>query len=302
MIGTHDPQLLKGVPHETYHADVFEGPPRLSRSVAVKILQQSPLHAKQAHPRLSDAPAEEPVEEPAAQARLDTGSLLHLLLLGVGQQVAVVEANDWRKDAAKDAREEARSSGLLPVLRPKYEAALVTASAIRASLLRYGVELQAYEREVTALWEGGGVACKARMDALLLSRGEILDLKVQEKISLRSFEWGIVPFGLHIQAHTYQEALETAVPEVAGRVSVRFALVERFPPYDVALVPLAPNYVDFGRQQWERARGVWRRCLESGAWPGFGEQAPIEARPHQLEEEFSKTLEAQGEPDWAKGV
>jgi hypothetical protein len=295
-------QLLKGVGHDEYHADSLPGAPHLSRSIAVKLLSSSPLHAWQAHPKLGGAPAEEPAEEPAVQARLDAGSLIHHLLLGAGQQIVAVEAPDWRTNAAKDARDEARGNGLLPVLRHKYEAALVTTSAIRASLRRYGVELAAYEPEVTALWQSNGVACKARLDALLLAGGEVLDVKVQDRISLRSFEAGIPAYGLHIQAASYLEALETAYPEIAGRTRFRFLLCERWPPCDVALVELAPAYLDLGAQQWKRARGIWARCLESDAWPGFGEREPIEPKPWQLEDEFTKVLQAAGEPAWAKGV
>lgn len=279
-------QLLKGVTHAQYYGDDLPGSPRFSRSIAVRLLQQSPLHAWAAHPKLGGQPVEEPEEDAQVQARLDTGSLLHLLLLGAGQQVAVVDADSWRTNAAKDAREEARSNGLLPVLAGKYYAAQVTATAIRESLARYGVHLEAYETEATALWDSGFVASKARMDLLNLGLGEILDLKVVDRISLRAFEAGVERYGLDIQAAAYTEAVETCHPAIAGRVSFEFLLVERLPPHDVAIVPLSPALVDLGGQKWRRARGIWARCLESGAWPGFGRVGPIEAKPWQLEAEL----------------
>jgi hypothetical protein len=294
------PQLLRGVSHSDYHGDLLPGSPRFSRSIAVRLLQQSPLHALAAHPTLGGKAVEEPEEDAQAQARMDTGSLLHLLLLGAGQQVAVIEHDSWRTNAAKDAREEARSSGLLPVLAGKYFAAQVTATAIRHSLARYGIHPEAYESEATALWESNGVACKARMDLLNLGLGEELDLKIVDRINLRAFEASVERYGLDVQNAAYVEAVETIHPPLAGRVSLEFVLAERLPPHDVAIVPLSPALVDLGRQKWRRAQGIWRRCLESDVWPGFGRCAAVEARPWQLEQEFTATVSAAGEPAWSK--
>lgn len=279
-------QLLKGVTHAQYHQDDLPGSPRFSRSIAVQLLQQSPLHAWSSHPKLGGQPIEEPEEDAQVQARMDTGSLLHMLLLGAGVEVAVVDADSWRTNAAKNAREEARANGLLPVLAGKYYAAQVTAKAIRESLRRYGVHLEAYEAEATALWESGGVASRARMDLLNLGLGEVADLKVVDRINLRAFEASVERYGLDIQAASYTEAVETCHPAIAGRVSFEFLLVERLPPHDVAIVTLSPALVDLGGQKWRRARSTWARCLESGVWPGFGRVEPIEARPWQLEAEL----------------
>lgn len=284
-------ELLKGVSHDDYHADRFEGPPRLSRSITVRLLQQSPLHAWAAHPKLGGQPVEEPEEDAQTQARLETGSLLHMLLLGAGVQVAVVEHDSWRTNAAKDARELARSNGLLPVLAGKYYAAQATAKAIRESLAAYGIHLGAYEPEVTALWESEGVASKARMDLLSLALGEVADLKIVDRINLRAFKASVERYGLDVQHAAYVEGVETAKPALAGRVSMEFLLVERLPPFDCAIVPLEPAYQSLGQDKWRRARGIWRRCLEAGTerrhWPGFGRQAPIGPRPWEIEEELT---------------
>lgn len=281
-------ELLKGVSHAEYHSDELPGSPRFSRSIAVRLLQQSPLHAWSSHPKLGGQPVEEPEEDAQVQARMDTGSLLHMLLLGAGVQVAVIDGfNDWRKDAAKALREEARANGLLPVLAGKYSAAQVTAKAIRESLRKYGIHLEAFEAEATALWKSAGVASKARMDLLSLGLGEVGDLKIVDRINLRAFEASVERYGLDIQAASYTEAIETCHPAIAGRVSFEFLLVERLPPHDVAIVPLSPALVDLGAQKWRRARGIWARCLESGVWPGFGRVEPIEAKPWQLEQELA---------------
>lgn len=308
--------LLLNVSHGDYHGDNFEGSPRLSRSIAVRLLHQSPLHAWTAHPKLGGMPIEEPEEDAQVQARLDTGSLIHQLLLGSGPELVEIYIHGDKKKGqdpaqlypaatyatkeAQELRDAARAVGALPVIPAKLEAAKQAASALRRRLEQYGVPLAAYSPEVTALWESGGVASKVRMDGLLLSQGSILDLKVVDRINLGAFERSVQAFGLDIQSAVYPEAVEAAHPPLAGRASVTFSLLERLPPHDVALVSLSPALVDLGAQRWARARGIWRRCLDSGIWPGFGVQAPIEAKPWDLEKEFAASLSAAGEPAWSK--
>lgn len=312
--------LLLNVSHGEYHRDELPGSPRLSRSIAVRLLHQSPLHAWTAHPKLGGAPVEELEEDAQVQARLDTGSLIHQLLLGTGAELVEIYIHGDKKKGqdpallypapsyatkeAQELRDAARAVGALPVIPAKLAAAQVSAMAIRESLRGYGVHLEAFEPEVTALWESEGVPSKARMDLLNRGMAEALDIKIVPRISVRAFEGSIERYGLHVQHAAYTEALRTVHPVLAGRESLEFLLCEYLPPYDVAIVPLGPTMQDYGVQQWRRARGIWQRRLAEGTerkhWPGLGRQAPIEAKPWQLEAEFTASLSAAGEPAWSK--
>lgn len=290
-------QLLRGIPHSQYHGDHLPGGPHFSRSAAVDILQ-SPLHCYARHPKLGGRLEEETADH------LDKGQLIHGLLLGEGVQVAIVQADDWRTKAAREARDEARAAGLLPVLEGHHVAAVEASTAIRQRLLELDVDLAAYSPEVTALWEeSGGTACKARLDLLHLGLGMIDDLKVTEEINLGAFERGVRALGLDIQAHVYVRAVETIHPELAGRVSFRWLLCERKPPYDVAVIPASPSIISLlGESRWRRALKLWRECLASGRWPGLGHRPPMEARPFDLEAELTASIQSVEEPDWAKGA
>lgn len=297
-------QLLKGVSHESYHQDDLPGSPHFSRGVAVRLLNQSPLHAWQAHPKLGAAP-EEVEEDPQKQARKEMGALIHLLLLGGGQRVALCDYKDWRTDASKADRQKARSNGLLPVLKVKHEHAKEVCRQIEKRLESLGIILAEHETEVTALWDFDPgdllppIPSKGRLDMLMLARGEIHDLKIVDAINLKSFEWGIKPYGLDIQASMYTNAVETVHKEIAGRVSFDFLLCERLPPYDVAIVPLAPSKMSLGETRARRAAGIWRRCLASGKWGGFGRCAPVEAKEFELRDEMDASYG--GDPDFMKG-
>lgn len=298
-------QLLKGVGHQDYHSDNFVGSPRLSRSIATLLLNESPLRAWSRHPRLGGVPEDEEALSPQQLAARDRGSALHTLLAdGAGPGIALIPFSDWRKDAAKNAREEARAAGLLPILEHKYAELQEATSRIRESLRRYGIELGGFESEVTALWESNGVTKKARLDKLSLAVGMIYDFKTVDRISRKRFEWSIETDGLHIQQATNVEGVTEAKPALAGRVGMAFLQVEVRPPFDCAIFELAPAYVDLGEQAWRRMQAKWKELMERyGAgtpWPGYGRQAPIEPRPFQLEKEFTEQLSATGEPAWSK--
>jgi len=72
-----------------YHADPCEAP-SFSASLGKVILDQSPLHAYLAHPRLGGA-----VREPSSA--MEFGTLVHKLILGEGASVVSVNADNWKK-------------------------------------------------------------------------------------------------------------------------------------------------------------------------------------------------------------
>lgn len=289
--------ILSAVSHADYHADNLDGAPHFSRSVALRILQQSPLHAWASHPKLGGGLPD------IATAAMDGGALIHRLLLGGGPKVAVIHANDYRKKEVQRQRDEARAKGYIPVLEKHWKQAEDEQLAIRERLAGLGIDLDAYASEQTIVWTEDGVACKARLDLLSDDSAlPILDLKITDAISIGAFERGIQSTGLDLQWAAYTSAVGEVRPEWAGRVDLEFILCERRPPHDVAIVPLAKNMQSLGEQRWRRALGIWRQCLASGAWPGLGRQQPIEAKPWQMEAELGAALDARGgDPEWMKG-
>src|SRR5579885_3028935 len=111
---TLKPGIRPDVPAEDYHADPAPEP-SLSAGIARRLISQSPLHAWTAHPRLNPDHRDEHGD------RLDFGSAAHSLLLEGLDVCEVIEADSWRTNAAKDARDGARASGLIPLLRKDYE-------------------------------------------------------------------------------------------------------------------------------------------------------------------------------------
>ncbi|HEY8943080.1 MAG TPA: PD-(D/E)XK nuclease family protein, partial [Polyangiaceae bacterium] len=200
---------------EEYHGDPCEVP-ALSSSIAKILVTESPAHAWLAHPRLGGRRF-----EPSAD--MDRGSLMHALLLQHERPVSVVDADDWRTKAAREAREAARAAGVLPVLRHKYDSALKASEVIRSRLRdEWGILLDG-RVEVAAVWEeladdGTKVLCRAQMDHLAIDLGaaSILDLKCGGCAAPDFCERQMVPMGYDIQQAAYTRAIESIFPRLAG--------------------------------------------------------------------------------------
>ena len=94
------PGIYTDFPVDQYRADPCPQP-SLTQSIAKVILDHSPLHAWHAHPRLNPRFVQD------EEKKFDIGNTAHALLIGRGKSIAVIDADDWRTKAAKEAREAA---------------------------------------------------------------------------------------------------------------------------------------------------------------------------------------------------
>jgi hypothetical protein len=286
------PGFYDGIPHAVYLAD--KDGPRLSHSLAHLMLSKSPRHAWAAHPLLGNLRVDDRTEE------RDRGTLLHSLLLGIGQSIEVLPFDNWRTKEARECRAAAEEAGTLPVLAPTYDAACETAGEIRGSLLDLGFVIgeTGHFTEQVAAWEENGVACRARIDLRSkMQPGVIADLKIVRSANPATFGRTMLAYGLDVQHATYVSAVEHLIPELAGRVRMEFLLCEPFPPYAVCRVRPAGSMRSLGASKWARAVKLWGECLASGKWPGYG-IAEVDAPTWALTEDLSTAVAEAGDPGW----
>ena len=275
--------LHENISHDVYHADPSERP-SLSSHLAGILLARSPAHAKLTHPRFGGAFPEKPSDE------MNTGSIIHGLLLGGGADVVEIDADNFRTKAAQEARDAAYQAGKIPILHHKYEALLSTVESIRQVL---PVDFSKAQTEVTAIWESNGCPCRARLDSLF-DDWRIVDLKTCENASLSSEARNMYSFGYHRQAAANIEAVETLMPESAGRVRFADLFVETAPPYGVLFVDLAGDFRDLGQRQWNRAKGIWAQCLATDTFPSYPPTKTVEAPAWAMSEEMERSIMAAG--------
>lgn len=281
-------RLLPAMPEHEYHNDPCKAP-SLSSSVASVLVSQSPAHAYAVHPRLGG-------HKRAPTKEMETGSLIHRLFLGKGPELRIVAAKDWRTQAAKDAREEARENGQIPVLRHKLDEAERTAGKLRQkyNALELGLELDEADRECVVTWQSdtahGPVWCRCRIDALWRKRATALDLKTTGSAHPKAIAKSCASFGYAIQEAAYREAMCALERDMLGRERFLFVFAELEPPFAMTPADLSGAFRDLGAQQWDRAKDTWAWCLKNDRWPEYGPaiariEPPSWAMAQEMEED-----------------
>lgn len=262
MISLDGPSVFDNMPADVYHADPSPEP-SMSSGIAKILVTQSPLHAWHAHPRLN------PNYIAEMNGDFDRGSAAHALFLQ-GEDIMVECAfNDWRTNASKDARAEARAAGKLPLLS-KHVGAVCAMVAIAKRALEdsVGCGIERFHAERTVIWNDHGIWKRARFDLEHHTRDMLLDYKTTENADPFAFARAIVPLGYDVQAAHYSDAY-MAKEGIEDEPDFLFLVQEREPPYACSLVGLEPALMDLGKRKVERASKIWADCISTGKWPGY---------------------------------
>jgi hypothetical protein len=254
-------KMKPGVYQQTmqeYQADKLAPEPSLSSHIANILLTQSPRHAWFAHPRLN------PNYKSEESTDFDLGACAHAVLLEGEGAVAAVEAKDWRTKEAQQTREALREQGKIPVLAHKLVAIRSMADAARAALAACElgpIDLTSGKAEEVHIWQEDGVWCRARLD--WRRPGLTLDYKSTAGSASPS-AWirnQMVPMGFDVQAVHYGRATHDK--------QFVFLVQENYPPYECSFVGLSPAMIDVAQRKWDLALALWKRCLQTGKWPGY---------------------------------
>jgi len=258
MIGLHP-----NISAEAYHLDPAPEP-SLSSSIAKVILQQTPRHAWQAHPRLN------PQFEPDDDGKFSLGAVAHELLLGKGAGFVVVEESDWRKKSAQEAREAAREAGKRAVLRDGYDRAWAAAQRARNRLFDAGVMIDSLEREIVGIWQDEGAWCRCMIDALDVDNLVVYDAKFTSAgLADDTIARQIDTLGYDISAGHYIRGLEALLPGTSGRWRWRWIVVEDAPPHECRIIEADRSTLEIGDRKAATALVKWARCMKTGEWPGY---------------------------------
>lgn len=251
---------------EEYHADpTFE--PSLSRGVIKDLLFKSPAHAWHNHPKLN------PNFKPDyGDGKFDAGTVAHDLLLEGLNRFTIIDAEDWRTKAAKEARDIVRSEGKTPLLRKQYDEALVMVKTAEEQIYECR-ELKITnlktdgDTELTYIWYEDGVQFKVRSDWINKDRTLILDYKTTGQ-SANPFDLPrhIISLGYDIQSALYQRGVR-AIEKTEPRFV--FIFQETGEPYLCSFIELPDPLLDMGKQKIENGIFLWRECMKTGNWFGY---------------------------------
>lgn len=259
-----------------YHADPCKVA-SLSSSIAKILLEQSPLHARLAHPRLNPHYAPEEKED------FDFGAAAHAMLLErTSNNIVWCEFNDWRKNAAKEARAAARKSGKLPIL-VHYQQVLAAMVAKAHEFIRdselAGI-LDSGTAEQAIVWQEGPTYCRARLDLLSVGHDVVLDYKSTENAQPDMFIRQIGRMSYDLQAEFYTRGMKAINGKEPRFV---FLVQEKTAPFACSLVALSNAYRAVGIGKVQAAIQLWGQCMSTQSWPGYSTQIHYaEPSPWQL--------------------
>jgi len=113
-----------------------------------------------------------------------------------------------------------------------------------------------------------GALCKIRPDWLPDGHEVIVDLKTAASASFEDFSRAAARYGYAIQAALYREIYRLVMGQ--KRPPFLHVVVENEPPYDCAVYELDQEALESGERKVRRALNIWAQCEEGGYWPGIG--------------------------------
>jgi hypothetical protein len=249
-----------------YHADPCPEP-SLSSSMCCALMGTTPAHARLKHPRLNQAMVAETAEH------FDVGTIVHAAFLEGRDVVEVLDYNDFRTNAAKDARDSARKAGKVPLLRKVWSDVDRMLAATRRQLDDHEDGIAMFTEglaEPVLVWQEDGIWCRARFDWLRVDGRmfAIDDFKTTstsadpETLSDRK-AWDM---GWDIQASFYRRGLHTLTGRTAG---FRFAVQEIYEPYALSVLTPGPSAEMLGDMRVNKAISQWRGGVIDNDWHAY---------------------------------
>lgn len=273
---TRAPGIYPAFDAAEYHADPCPSP-SLSASIAKIILAQSPAHAALAHPRLN--PAFVPSDFRADKDR-DIGTAFHSMMLGVGRDVHIVLADDWRTKDAKEQRDEALASGKTPLLEKHYVVAQQMVEAASHQLVErgFGEAFNAGSAETAVMCSIGPDWFRSLIDWYTPTR--LWDYKTTgQSAAPDDVARKMFADGWPIQAAMHEFILNRLDPGNAGRREHLFVVQENYEPYALTVVKVGESAMTWGRNRLARAIGIWSECMALGEWPAYPHDVVTPAPP-----------------------
>jgi hypothetical protein len=261
---------------EVYHADPVPGG-SLSSSWAKKILTpNTPAHF--AHERKAGG---------VRKREFDFGRAAHLVVLGEGGRLHVIEEDNYRSAEARFQREYAYENGLTPLLAWEYAAVLAMADALRSNELASALfPRQRYENgelipaggaaELSLFWRDQvtGVMLRCRLDwapyPVAGHRFFVPDYKTCDSAAPQVFAKAVASYRYNLQAAWNSAGIEALGMNQGSEIVFPFVCQEKTAPYLTAVHTLSAVSLDFGRRRMRQAIDLYARCVEAGEWPGYG--------------------------------
>lgn len=211
----------------------------------------------------------------------DFGRAAHTRVLGVGDPVVVIDADDWRSARARAQRDEAYEAGHTPILAKDDAVIEAMAAKLREHPIASALlDPDSGKPEQAIVWRDPetGVWCRALVDFLRRpvpgSRYLCPDYKTAAKVDPESIQKALWEYGYYGAAAWYSEAVQ-AVGLTDEPPAFLLIFQMKTAPYLVVVAQVDPDSVGWGHARNRYARDLYRRCVETDTWPGYADDQVI---------------------------
>jgi hypothetical protein len=222
----------------------------------------------------------------------DFGHAAHSEVLGVGMDLTIIDAPDYKTKAAQEAKKDAYAAGKVPLLASEYVQVKAMAEALRrhpvaAALL----DPDSGTAEASLFWtdDASGITRRARLDWLPNSVGTrmiIPDYKTAPSANPEAFTKSAANFGYHMQEAWYRDAVVAL--GLAEDPAFVFIVQEKTAPYLVSVVELDTTALRIGRYLNRKAIDVYAECVATDTWPGYTDDVALISLPRWYERTFEE--------------
>lgn len=254
-----EPGIYSKVPENDYHQRRF-GPSESISATEAKTLLKAP--ALMMHKRMNP---------PAKKKEFNFGHVVHALVLGEGLPVHVHQHPNLKSKAAKEEAAEYEALGYVVVSESEYQQMAACADAVRAHPLAGSIFGSGKaEQSMFCQDEQTGVWLRGRIDWVTeTTSGETLlvDLKTSRSALPAEFTRHAASLNYAVQMEWYRHMWQ----QLTGEREPRFLhiVVEKEAPYLVSVCEMNADFQDIGKVKMRQAIDTYKRCLDTGEWPGI---------------------------------
>lgn len=243
--------------HEAIPAAQYHAMPGLSASGIKTLIEKCPLLFRHEMDNPDD-------REDTASSLI--GSAMHTMALEPHlwpTQVGIINASDYRTNAAKAERDAMIADGRTPILKAQAEDILAMGEMLRSEI---GDLFSGGRRESTYRWPDPetGVEMKARPD--FRKRGMMIDYKTTEDASPKAFQRRVSDNQHHIQAALYLEGNEILTGESADWLWVVQSTKK---PFIVSVFRPSRASLYVGSVKVRAGIRLYDRCDRENHWPSY---------------------------------
>lgn len=214
---------------------------------------------------------------PAPKRQFDFGHAAHKFVLGEGEEIVPVYADDWRTKDAKEQREAAHAEGKIPLLHTEVEHAINMAEVVASHPVASPIFTQG--RAEMSMWAEDpdtGVLLRGRSD-WLADNGDLGEYKTSVTANPAELQRLFWKYGYHMQAAWYRSLVISL--GLSDNPRFRFVVQEKTPPYLVTVIEYDDEALVEGRRLNRAAIDLYAECVRTDSWPDYGTETHLLSLP-----------------------